>query len=174
MAKMTYAEQLKHPNWQKKRLDVLKEMDFECQSCGDKERTLHVHHIRYVKGRMAWEYENNELKVLCEVCHEREHAEKELFEKVVFSGLSQGASYKTMLSLIAGLLNGDLSIDPDIVDEVMGIHGDPNVYLTGIIASMAGGAAFEKLHSAALSVAPKTKNPVYEWLLNTTATRKAK
>jgi hypothetical protein len=74
MDKMTYGQQLKHPNWQRKRLERLSEAAFECENCGDKNTTLHVHHKRYIKGRLAWEYGSDELMVLCEPCHEEEHA----------------------------------------------------------------------------------------------------
>lgn len=73
MGKMTYAEQLAHPNWQRKRLEVLEDCEWTCQACGDTETTLHVHHKRYVKGRMAWEYKVDELQALCKDCHAKEH-----------------------------------------------------------------------------------------------------
>lgn len=73
MGKMTYAEQLAHPNWQRKRLEVLEDAEWTCQGCGETEITLHVHHKRYVKGRMAWEYETDELQALCKDCHAKEH-----------------------------------------------------------------------------------------------------
>ena len=73
MQKMTYSEQLKHPNWQKKRLEMLTAADWCCTQCGTKEITLHVHHKQYAKGRMAWEYQSHELEVLCEECHEKAH-----------------------------------------------------------------------------------------------------
>ncbi len=73
--KMTYGEQLKHPNWQRKRLERLNLADFTCECCHNTEGTLHVHHKHYVKGRMAWEYTNEELAVLCESCHEVAHEE---------------------------------------------------------------------------------------------------
>jgi hypothetical protein len=71
--RMTYKEQLLHPNWQRKRLEALSAVDFTCQGCYGKDETLHVHHKHYVKGRMAWEYDLTELAVLCEGCHEAEH-----------------------------------------------------------------------------------------------------
>ncbi len=74
MMKMAYRDQLLHPNWQRKRLEMLEAAGWECASCGGAERTLHVHHKRYVKGRMAWEYEADELEVLCESCHKEAHA----------------------------------------------------------------------------------------------------
>lgn len=71
--KMTYSEQLRHPNWQRKRLEMLQAANFECSNCGDKETTLHVHHKQYLKGHMAWEYNEHQLEVLCEQCHELAH-----------------------------------------------------------------------------------------------------
>lgn len=76
MTKLTYAEQLKHPNWQRKRLEALNAAEFECTNCGNKEKTLHVHHKKYVRGRSAWEYDLHELQVLCEDCHEATHEVK--------------------------------------------------------------------------------------------------
>lgn len=34
---------------------------------------LNVHHPRYINGRMPWEYDNDELMVLCEPCHKDQH-----------------------------------------------------------------------------------------------------
>ncbi len=75
MGKMAYGEQLKHPNWQRKRLEVLQRSDFKCERCGNGESTIHVHHKQYFKGRMAWEYDSKELAALCEDCHQEEHDE---------------------------------------------------------------------------------------------------
>lgn len=65
----TYAEKLKDPRWQKKRLEVLKRADWKCEECGDDSRTLHVHHGYYARGRDPWEYEDDSLHCLCESCH---------------------------------------------------------------------------------------------------------
>lgn len=71
---MKYHEQLRHPLWQKKRLEILEFYDFMCQKCGSKNNTLNVHHKFYKRGAMIWEYQINELKCLCEKCHKDEHA----------------------------------------------------------------------------------------------------
>jgi len=71
---MNYAQQIKHPNWQKKRLEVLEASNFECENCGAKEEELHVHHPFYKRGAMIWQYENHELKCLCHKCHKDAHA----------------------------------------------------------------------------------------------------
>ena len=73
---MNYKEQLKSPKWQKKRLDVLNLRGFKCENCANEEKQLHVHHRFYLKGRKAWEYDNDVLQVLCETCHENEHKPK--------------------------------------------------------------------------------------------------
>lgn len=70
---ITYAERLKDPRWQRKRLERLQIAEFRCESCEDETKTLHVHHKFYRKGAMPWEYTDQELEVLCEDCHEAIH-----------------------------------------------------------------------------------------------------
>jgi hypothetical protein len=70
MSTETYANLLRDPRWQRRRLEILQRSDFSCEECEDKERTLHVHHKVYRKGVMPWEYTDGELQVLCERCHE--------------------------------------------------------------------------------------------------------
>lgn len=64
---MTYAEKLKDPRWQKKRLQILNRDEFKCTLCGDEKTTLHVHHLKYSKE--PWEIEDKFLKTLCQDCH---------------------------------------------------------------------------------------------------------
>ena len=70
--RMTYSEQLRHPNWQRRRLEVLQRDEFACQQCFDTETTLHVHHRAYIRGRPAWDYPLEAMVTLCESCHEQE------------------------------------------------------------------------------------------------------
>ena len=60
---MTYKEQLQHPKWQKKRLELLESNNYICEYCGSDENQLHVHHTIYIKGKKAWEYENKYYQV---------------------------------------------------------------------------------------------------------------
>ena len=73
MTKLTYAQQLAHPLWQRRRLEILNSANWCCSSCSVADQQLHVHHRQYFKGRMAWEYANSELQVLCGPCHEQSH-----------------------------------------------------------------------------------------------------
>jgi len=74
---MTYAEQLQDERWIEKREEI-KTRDFgmcqNCMSC----RNLNVHHKKYVKGLMAWEYPDWFLITLCQRCHEKEHIHTEI------------------------------------------------------------------------------------------------
>lgn len=66
---MTYAEKLKHPRWQKCRLQILERDHWACVYCLDKETNLQVHHKRYIKGKEPWDYEHYDLEAICEDCH---------------------------------------------------------------------------------------------------------
>lgn len=60
-----------HPNWQRKRLEVMSERGFSCDACGDRDSLLHVHHKVYEKGKAVHEADSENLEVLCKSCHER-------------------------------------------------------------------------------------------------------
>jgi len=70
--KDNYSELLKDPRWQRRRLEIMQRDDFTCQHCGRKDRTLHVHHKRYVKQWKPWEYLDSDLITLCDECHQIE------------------------------------------------------------------------------------------------------
>lgn len=69
---MTYSEKLKHPLWQRKRLEVMQRDGWKCLQCNSSEKTLNVHHIKYV-GDNPWDTPSEFLKTLCEDCHEAAH-----------------------------------------------------------------------------------------------------
>lgn len=131
MGNLTYSEQLKHPNWQRKRLEMLSEADFTCQSCFSKEQTLHVHHKQYFKGRKAWEYSNDELAVLCEVCHEGEHESSDLLKE---SLASLPASGPGCLSDVVGMVSGYVEGFTSAKFE-RHFEANPQMFLVGAIAN---------------------------------------
>ena len=110
--KLTYSEQLKHPNWQKKRLESLEAARWECANCGDKSQTLHVHHRQYFKGRMAWEYSGAELAVLCETCHTAEHQDLDALRRMLVNVETREA-----LALLGGFHKHCDYIDPEVISE---------------------------------------------------------
>lgn len=64
-----YSDLLKDPRWQRLRLEVMQRDDFTCQSCKSKDKTLQVHHKKYVFNQKPWEYSTEELITYCEDCH---------------------------------------------------------------------------------------------------------
>ena len=68
---MTYAEKLKDPRWQKKRLEIFNRDNWKCTKCGNDKITLAVHHESYSGN--PWEVSNDKLTTICEPCHTKEH-----------------------------------------------------------------------------------------------------
>ena len=66
---MTFQDQYKHPNWQKKRLKIMERDGFHCQLCGNPYVQLHVHHKKYGKGKI-WEVDDDDLITVCTTCHD--------------------------------------------------------------------------------------------------------
>jgi len=64
---MTYAEKLRDPRWQKKRLEILNRDNFTCQCCGDKDSTLVIHHKVYAGD--PWQVTKDNLITYCDHCH---------------------------------------------------------------------------------------------------------
>jgi hypothetical protein len=117
MAK-TYFEKLKDPRWQRKRLDALQAADFACQICYDTESTLHVHHKQYFKGRDPWEYDTQQLAVLCEVCHSAHHEAGDALHLVTSYLPMDGLfSRDSVASLVAGFAN--INVEFEGADQVL-------------------------------------------------------
>lgn len=78
MAKRTYAEKLRDPRWQKKRLEIMQRANFKCELCGCDDETLNIHHGFYEYGylrkyKQPWDYPSKTLWCLCENCHLTAH-----------------------------------------------------------------------------------------------------
>ena len=112
-----YAQKLKDPRWQRKRLEALNAASFCCSICGDSESTLHVHHRTYLKGREPWEYDIGQLQVVCESCHAAAHEGEDVFALVgsyLPSGMPLGRE-ELACTLLAFIPNDALG--PSTVDE---------------------------------------------------------
>lgn len=100
----TYAELLRSPLWQKKRLEIFERDNYMCQYCGSTTKELHVHHKIYKKGAKPWEYDNDSLITLCHDCHESETNSKnelyQLFKDICSMNRQCGLSNQLLLSLL--------------------------------------------------------------------------
>lgn len=77
LIKIPYAEKLRDPRWQRKRLEILSRDDFTCQKCNSEENELHVHHRYYNFKTEPWDYPNEALVTICKYCHEEEGVYKD-------------------------------------------------------------------------------------------------
>lgn len=69
----SYADLLSAPEWHEfsKRIKMLR--DGRCENC-ESEEQLQVHHLGYRDGLKPWEYQDDEVMVLCEPCHSEIHS----------------------------------------------------------------------------------------------------
>lgn len=119
----TYAEKLRDPRWQKKRLERLEASAFSCDQCGNDKNTLHVHHNQYFKGREPWEYDAEQLSTLCENCHEASHAEEDpLLVQVSYAGKKGARNRENVACLVGGFLDRGAQ------------GGSPEAYVGGLLA----------------------------------------
>ena len=160
----TYFEKLQDPRWQKKRLDAMQAADFACSCCGDKSKTLHVHHRQYFKGREPWDYEVSQLEVLCKDCHAITHTEEDQLKLACSYAPSTGEKNKDMIaSMIYGVLGMPMDNAPD-----------PYSYLAGELISA---ILWENEHgfNVYLDVVDLAKkNPKAIWAALSKATKEAK
>lgn len=80
--KERYEQELDDVRWKFKADNIRIRDKHECRFCGAKKTQLDVHHIRYISGREAWDYDDGDLVTLCHECHEEIHDWQD-FEKLV-------------------------------------------------------------------------------------------
>jgi hypothetical protein len=80
-----YADKLRDPRWQRKRLEVMHRDQWMCTICINSTSTLHVHHRYYLPDKEPWEHPLDALATLCERCHELEgtHARREAEQRLL-------------------------------------------------------------------------------------------
>ena len=67
-----YNRLLEDKRWKEFRLKVMSERGNKCECCGGTD-VLQIHHTFYIKGKMPWEYDINDMRVLCRTCHQKIH-----------------------------------------------------------------------------------------------------
>lgn len=70
--KFQYGYKLADVRWAKRKLAVLAARGNQCQNCGAT-KNIQLHHLRYRIDWQPWEYPDADLRLLCMVCHEKEH-----------------------------------------------------------------------------------------------------
>jgi len=106
----TYAEKLKDPRWQKKRLQILDRDEWTCKLCGDTETQLHIHHFYYHRDKEPWEYEIQDLTTYCKHCH------------YLVEVIKDQSSIQSIISVIKYLRKSDNTLT--IIAIVLGLQND--------------------------------------------------
>lgn len=70
---INYKEQQQDERWISKSNEIKKRDNFTCQLCGKNHTKLNVHHIKYIKDKDYWDYPDELLMTVCEVCHQKIH-----------------------------------------------------------------------------------------------------
>lgn len=139
MAKLSYSEQIRHPQWQRKRLEILSAAGWECENCGANDVTLNVHHKQYVKGRMYWEYERHELECLCEDCHKAHHQAQDGLRELL-AEVDTGQAF----ALLAGFHHHSDWVDRANVRQ--GREADALAYAAGFVGWMVAQMEIDQMH----------------------------
>jgi hypothetical protein len=84
-----------------------------CAYCRRADVKLNVHHIFYDWNRKLWEYEPDEVMVLCESCHKEMHEQLYAFRKHVFKKLTPQAFR---------VINGALAVAVEQYDPLVFAH----------------------------------------------------
>ena len=113
---MNYAEKLKDPHWQKKRLKVMERDGWKCQSCGGNKNTLQIHHKKY-NGPNPWDTNMGDLVCICSLCYTYISDYSLKFEEV--SILRTNKSAKKFMKAFFKLSEGELSCKGDLVLSLM-------------------------------------------------------
>jgi hypothetical protein len=77
-----YSELLRHPLWQRRRLEIFKRDNFACKKCTDTTSNLQVHHIYYKYDLLPWEYPDEALITICDLCHEKTEFMKKFIDLI--------------------------------------------------------------------------------------------
>ena len=77
MTKEEYRSLLNSDYWRGYSYAIVKERDWTCEDCGKKfqyqRNMLNVHHLTYHNDNKPWQYDKEELLLLCKDCHAKRH-----------------------------------------------------------------------------------------------------
>jgi hypothetical protein len=108
-----YRELLKSDEWKAFSRDIRQNHGGCCAICKRRDVITHVHHFYYDPNRLPWQYNSDEVVLLCETCHREMHKELQQFRKFVFGKLTP----RTLQ-----ILNGALAVGLDNNDPLLLAH----------------------------------------------------
>lgn len=132
MAEITYSEKLRHPLWQKRRLEIFNRDNFSCAICGDSETELHCHHRRYDSFfKEPWDYPDDLLVTLCKNCHASETADlRDACEYLI--EVVKSRFFASDIRTIANALNYTEADHPEVLSSIIEF-GLLNPYMSQLV-----------------------------------------
>lgn len=118
----SYKQKLQTDEWKSYRKEMRETKGDFCQCCkaaapsrGEISNLtrLELHHIFYDATREPWEYEADEVILLCQVCHNGLHKQLQIFRKFVFGKLTPQSMR---------VINGALAVGLDIHNPLIFAH----------------------------------------------------
>jgi len=126
--KEVYAEKLRDPRWQRKRLEVMQRDNFTCRSCGDSNTELQIHHQKYSNTGNPWDVPNDQLIVLCKNCHGiTEYFKKRVLELILIEKkgdffrcyyVEEGKIWCAVMENNNGLTNHIISLSKEAAEAI--------------------------------------------------------
>jgi hypothetical protein len=108
-----YLEQLKDPQWQRKRLEIFQLDKWTCQRCCRTDKTLNVHHMCYRPNTRPWDYESEVFLTLCTDCHEAETLSSRAAQQEIWRVLHEIPWTSEMLEMLGSMLDDLCDITAD-------------------------------------------------------------
>lgn len=112
-----YHEALRHPVWQKMRLEVFKRDHWRCTKCFRNETNLQVHHLDYLPGLLPYEYPMDMLTTLCEICHGKEN-QRDKIQKYLYNTLRMKGFMVYDLLALSCKIDTDNHFTEDLLTEL--------------------------------------------------------
>jgi len=127
MKPTTYQRKLSHPDWQRKRLEILNRDNFTCQYCDVKDKELHIHHIYYMPNTLPQDYPDSAYITLCHDCHAYEGDALQCLGKNIMNLLrTKGANSFEISDLMSAISESSEKIQTiakiiSSLDDIVGI-----------------------------------------------------
>ncbi len=110
--KVDFEKQYTDPRWYEKREAILRDRNYTCQGCGEKDCTLQIHHAYYEMDLMAWEYDDDTLWCLCLECHDNwGYMKRDLQKEMAKISLKRPKVFDTLLDVFQKLKSAETTIE---------------------------------------------------------------
>jgi hypothetical protein len=103
-----YESQYDDSRWRDRAARFRRKFGNFCQSCRRGDVPIQCHHVNYYPGRKLWEYDDQDLAMLCEPCHKSIHNIIRVFRVIA------ARSNASNLAAILGLLKMSLDAHGEV------------------------------------------------------------